>query len=70
MDVSEKGNGMKIGPQYNVYLGTRQTVWHRDINGAKYSFTYVPSREPAVSSFVQVERDTPEGWETVHCFRS
>lgn len=31
---------MKIGPRYNVYLGTRQTVWSRDINGTKYVFAY------------------------------
>lgn len=58
---------MNIGPQYNVYMGTRQTVWYRDINEQAYSFTLIkafgnyPSR-------VLVSRETYDGWERVHCF--
>lgn len=58
---------MKIGPRYNVYLGTRQTVWSRVINGTVYVFAYSPE-VTGIPALMSVMREVVDGWETVHCF--
>ncbi|BET51750.1 hypothetical protein RGQ21_67320 [Kitasatospora aureofaciens] len=54
---------MNISERFWEYEGTKQYVWHREINGTVYGFT-----RSYVSNTVRVVRAEEGDWETVHRF--
>ncbi|AWN05312.1 hypothetical protein SEA_IBANTIK_90 [Streptomyces phage Ibantik] len=54
---------MNISKRFWEYRGTKQYVWHREINGTVYGFS-----RSYISNRVRVVRAEEGDWETVHNF--